>query len=336
MEDKSILVVSEQKKEHVDLTHILRKFGYNKIFATQGGANAWAYLKSKKIDCIISSYEMTEMSGLSLLTIVRKEESLATLPFFLTDSAFNKIKVLRAGQIGVTGLFVIPYDQEGIKDKLSRAIEKRSPPVVARMEKSLKQGIKLIEQQKYAQALALFEALVQQKESPEYYFNIGYIKTSQGKHSEAIEAFSKATQLDRLFVQAHETMGRVHRALGNHQQSEECLQTAAEIYLDSDKLGSAEGLLNEILESGSTSLNVFNSLGVIHRKKGNREQALRQYQKALKIHPDEPYIYYNIGRLYLEMKNRAKARFYFQAALNKDHGFEEARQVIKAIDIGLV
>jgi len=107
-------------------------------------------------------------------------------------------------------------------------------------------------------------------------------------------------------------------------------------YMDTDKLGSAEEILNEVLETGSTSLNVFNTLGVLHRKKGDVEQALCQYKKALKVHPDEPYIYYNIGRLYLDMKNTTKAKVYFQAALDKDHGFEEAKQVIKAIDLGLV
>jgi len=131
-------------------------------------------------------------------------------------------------------------------------------------------------------------------------------------------------------------MGRAYKALGDAQKSEECLQVAAEIYMDTDKLGSAEDILNEILEAGTNSLNVFNTLGVLHRKKGDVEQALRQYKKALKVHPDEPYIYYNIGRLYLDMKNTTKAKVYFQAALDKDHGFEEAKQVIKAIDLGLV
>ena len=131
-------------------------------------------------------------------------------------------------------------------------------------------------------------------------------------------------------------MGRAYKALGDAQKSEECLQVAAEIYMDTDKLGSAEDILNEILEARTNSLNVFNTLGVLHRKKGDVEQALRQYKKALKVHPDEPYIYYNIGRLYLDMKNTTKAKVYFQAALDKDHGFEEAKQVIKAIDLGLV
>jgi hypothetical protein len=36
------------------------------------------------------------------------------------------------------------------------------------------------------------------------------------------------------------------------------------------------------------------------------------------------------------MKNSDKAKVYFQKALDKDHGFEEAKQVIKAIDLGIV
>jgi tetratricopeptide (TPR) repeat protein len=106
--------------------------------------------------------------------------------------------------------------------------------------------------------------------------------------------------------------------------------------MDTDKLGKAEDMLNELLASGTNSLNVFNTLGVLYRKKGDIKEAMKQYKKALKIHPDEPYIYYNIGRLYLDMNDTTKAKTYFQAALDKDHGFEEAKQVIKAIDLGLV
>jgi tetratricopeptide (TPR) repeat protein len=336
MQNKSILVVSEAEKERTDITKTLEKIGYDNILSAQGGGDAWACLKSKEVDCVISSYEMEDMSGLALLKILRREESVADLPFFLTHDAFTKIKVIRAGQIGVTGLFVIPYNSEGMKIKLSRAIERIKDPLVVQVEASIENGIALIEKQEFTKALEVFQTLVNQRENPEYYFNIGYIKTSQGYHSEAIEAFSKATQLDRLFVKAYEAMGRAYKALGDAQRSEECLQVAAEIYMDTDKLGSAEEILNQVLEAGSTSLNVFNTLGVLHRKKGDVEQALRQYKKALKVHPDEPYIYYNIGRLYLDMKNTTQAKSYFQQALDKDHGFDEAKQVIKAIDLGLV
>ena len=87
---------------------------------------------------------------------------------------------------------------------------------------------------------------------------------------------------------------------------------------------------------GKLILNVFNTLGVLYRKKGDPQSALSHYKKALKVHPDEPYIYYNIGRLYLDMKDIENAKAYFKAALGKDPGFDEAKQVIKAIDLGVV
>ena len=336
MTEPAILVVTESEKERDALTQTLAALDLGKTIPVHGGGNAWALLKSTPVTCVIASYEMEEMSGLALLKILRREDSLSHTPFFLTHDAFTKIKVIKAGQAGVSGLLVIPYDKDVLKQKLTAAMGRKKDPVIEQTEQSIEQGLALIEQKEFTKALALFETLVNQRENPEYYFNIGYIKTAQNLHSEAIEAFSRATQLDRLFAKAYEAMARAYRAMGEMEKAEEYLQTAAEIYMDTDKLGSAEELLNELLESGANSLNVFNTLGVLHRKKGNVEQALKQYKKALKIHPDEPYIYYNIGRLYLDMKDSTTARSYFQKALDVDHDFKEAKEVIKAIDLGIV
>jgi tetratricopeptide (TPR) repeat protein len=329
MTHPSILTITEDTLEQDRLSAALKKIGYTQIIIADSADTGWAVLKASDIGCAIAAYDMSDMSGLALLKILRKEEQLGDLPFFLTDSAFTKIKVIKAGQAGVSGLFVIPYDPKAMKMRLAAALGKLKDPVIHQVELSLKKGLELIEQKEYKKALALFQDLVNQKKNPEYYYNIGYIKTAQNKHHEAIEAFSKATRLDRLFVKAYKAMGAADKV-------EECTRIAAEIYMDTDKLGKAEDMLNELLASGTNSLNVFNTLGVLYRKKGDIKEAMKQYKKALRIHPDEPYIYYNIGRLYLDAKNATKAKTYFQAALDKDHNFNEAKQVIKAIDLGMI
>lgn len=336
MFDKRILIIDDTKETLMQLQSYLDEYGFNHIISADSADDGWVTMKQKKIDCVVCAYNMEEMSGLALLKIIRKEDSLADLPFFLTDPAFTKIKVLKAGQIGVTGLFVIPLEKDLVKDKIIRALDQLSEPVIEDAKKAFAQGLELIEKKQYKSALQVFTSLVEQKENPEYYFNIGYIKTSQGKHGEAIEAFSMATRLDRLFGKAYEEMGRVYKKMGNHEKAQEYMQLAAEIYMDTNKIGAAEEVLNEILESGTDSLNVFNTLGVLFRKKGDPNEALKHYKKALKVHPDEPYIYYNIGRLYLDMKKMDQAKSYFEQALLKDSGFEEAKQVIKAIDLGIV
>ncbi len=336
MQGRHILIIDDSNDNLNRLESLLHDMGLGDIVRANGTDEGWVTLKKKEIDCVVCAWDMKEMSGLALLKIIRKEDLLSDIPFFLTDPAFTKMKVLKAGQTGVTGLFVIPFEKNRIQQKIIAALGSTPDPVIATAQQSVEKGRQLIEKKQYKEALDIFTTLVEQKDNPEYYFNIGYIKTSQGKHSEAIEAFSMATRLDRLFARAYEEMGRAYKLMGNHQKAEEYMQLAAEIYMDTNKLGAAEDILNEILESGTQSLNVFNTLGVVFRKKGDPEQALKQYKKALKVHPDEPYIYYNIGRLYLDMKKIESAKSYFEQALEKEPLFDEARQVIKAIDLGIV
>ena len=336
MTEKQILLVDDDKNRLTQLDKTVRTMGFTRVLLAGGADNAWVVMKAKTIDCIICAYDMKEITPLALLKIIRREDNLCDTPFFLTDNAFTKIKVIKAGQIGVTGLFVIPYEKKKMKNKLFSTFEYHEEPVVQKSQEIFEHGLQLIEKKDYEKALKTFTTLIHQRENPEYYFNIGYIKTSQGRHGEAIEAFSKATRLDRLFAKAYEEMGRVYKLMGNLSKAEEYLQFAAEIYMDTDKIGAAEEVLTEILESGMESLNVFNSLGVLYRKKGDTETALKQYKKALKVHPDEPYIYYNIGRLYLDLKETDRAKQYFLQALEKDQTFKEAKQVIKAIDLGMV
>jgi len=336
MFDQQILIVDDDKKTLAQLSKTLNTLGYARVLSANGADNAWVVLKNKTVDCIVCAYEMKEMTGLALLKITRREDASAQTPFFLTDNAFTKLKVIKAGQNGVTGLLVFPLDEKILDRKIRAALSNLDNPVVHAVQETFEKGVHYIQNQEYDKAIQVFTALINQKENPEYYFNIGYIKTSQGKHSEAIEAFSMATRLDRLFAKAYEEMGRVYKLMGDLEKARENMEFAAEIYMDTDKISAAEDVLNEILESGTDSLNVFNTLGVLYRKKGETQLALNQYKKALKVHPDEPYIHYNIGRLYLDLKDTAMAKESFMAALKKDPEFDEAKQVIKAIDLGIV
>lgn len=336
MKDKSLLLVDDKPERLKELSGIIRNLGFSGFMEAGSAEKAWFLMRSTKVDCVVSAYEMREMSGLSLLKIVRGEERFADLPFFLTDPGFTKLKVLKAGQTGVTGLFVIPYDIFKIEKRILSSLRKKKGPAVEKARKSYETGKRLMDQGRYNEALEIFYELVGRSENPEYYYNIGYIKTAQGKHNEAIEAFAKATELDRLFAKAYELMGRAFRTLGNPEKADEYMELAAEIYMDSDRIGTAEEILNEILEHGSESLNVFNTLGVIYRKKGEPQTAMKYYKKALKIHDSESYIYYNLGRLYLDMKDTFNAKSYFQKALELDPDFDHASQVIKAIDLGIV
>jgi len=257
------------------------------------------------------------------------------LPFFLTNSAFDKVKVAMAGREGVTGLIVKPFDIQNFRQKIELiGVDQEEAPIIVEKRNALEEGLKLIESKRPEEALKVFEKLVEQGETAEMYYNIGYIKTSQGKYGEAIVAFRKATQLDRLFAKAYEAMGRAYQKLGRKAEAEKALQKAADIYMSKEKVEDAEGILKEIMEINPDSVNIYNSLGVLSRRKGEFENALKHYQKALRIHPNSPHIHYNTGRLHLDLNDPGKAKTFFAKAVELDPSFKEAKEVLSAIELG--
>ena len=335
MKALSFLLVDDNSVALRELVNILRYLGHKDVHEAGTASEAWAMLRVKAFDCVISTWDMPEMSGLALLKIVRNDERFDGLPFFLADSVFTKVKVIEAGRAGITGLIVKPYDVETINDKITGIPEAMGVGVPTEAEISLDKGLELLEDEDYEGALEVFEKLLNEGESAEIYYNIGYIKAAQERYPEAIEAFRKATQLDRLFAKAYEAMGRAYKAVGKPEKAEESLNKAAEIYMSSEKDENAEEILNEILELRPETVNVYNSLGVLYRKKGEYQTALGHYKKALKIHPNEPNIHYNIGRIHVDLRDFERAQFYFRSALKLAPDFKDAKEALHAIELGL-
>jgi tetratricopeptide (TPR) repeat protein len=125
-----------------------------------------------------------------------------------------------------------------------------------------------------------------------------------------------------------------YQKLGEPDEAEKFMIKAADIHMSKENVSEAEEVLNEIKKINPNTVNIYNSLGVLYRKKGDFEKALFNYKKALVIHPDRVRIHYNIGRLYIEMKDPEKAKSYFVEALKLDPGFTDAKEVLEAIELG--
>jgi tetratricopeptide (TPR) repeat protein len=336
MKEVSLLLVDDNLVGLQMLTDTLRYLGYKNLQESTSASEAWAIMRVKEFTGIISAWDMPEMSGLALLKIVRNDDRNPDLPFYLTESEFTKAKILEAGRAGASGLIVTPFDTEVMKKKIEDMAELAGMGPPSEVEISLGEGMELLEGGDHEAALQAFEKMLSEGESAEVYYNIGYIKTAQGFYEEGIKAFRKATQLNRLFAKAYEAMGRAYKELGKPKEAEKSLHKAAEIYMSKEKDEDAEEVLNEILELQPDTINVYNSLGVLCRKRGQFEAALSHYQKAVKIHPEEPFIYYNIGRCHMDMKNPKAAEGYFRRAVKLKPDFQEAREVLNAIELSIL
>ena len=130
MKKLSCLLVDDNPVATRELTDNLKYIGHKDIHNSTNGNDAWSMLQIKKFDCIVSAWEMPDMSGLALLKIVRRDDRFFNIPFFLSSDAFTKVKVIQAGVAGVTGLITKPYALDTIKRKmevLSETAEERPP-----------------------------------------------------------------------------------------------------------------------------------------------------------------------------------------------------------------
>ncbi len=334
MKNPPILLVDDNNYALKELVNILKYIGYKNLTSFDRVDVAVTSVESNHYRCVISAWDMGRDSGLDFLKTIRDKMECFSLPFFLTDSAFTKEKVVKAGLAGVTGLIVTPFNKENLESKLASIDKGVEESSFVEETENLQKGMALLEEGNYEEAIEALDDVVKSEETAEYYYNIGYIKTIEEKYNEAIPAFRKATQLDNLYGKAFEGLGRAYNAIGDTAEAEKYMQKAAEIYLEKDKVDEAEFILNDILEISQESVNIFNSLGVLYRKKGDYETSLKQYKKALKIHPEEIYILYNVGRLCIDMKEPENAVEYFEKALIVDPDFIEAREVLDAIRLG--
>ncbi|MFB3924426.1 MAG: tetratricopeptide repeat protein [Syntrophales bacterium] len=77
---------------------------------------------------------------------------------------------------------------------------------------------------------------------------------------------------------------------------------------------------------------MYNKSAIQHRKDGNFDKAMEDYQKALLALPQDEGLYYNIARLRVEKKEWKLARESIQAALKINPEFKEGKDLLKYIE----
>lgn len=313
---------------------ILRDLGYTDILQASNGTDAWAMFKNYKVDFVVTAWDLPEMSGLALLKIIRADIKSSSVSIFLVVESVTKAQVIEAGEAGASDLVVHPFTPDLLKRKIDNIIQIDLDPKYIEAEKNYDQGLSLMKEGRYQEALTAFKRILAVFENAEIYYNMGYINTAQGNYEEAILCFRKATQINNAFAKAYRKLGEVYIQLGRTKEAEINLQKAADIYMDKNMDKNAEQILLQVAEINPNTINVYNSLGILYRRQNKYDTALIQYQKALKVDPQDEHIYYNLSRVYLLMKKFSQATEALKKALNIDPDFTEAQDLLKSIEVG--
>jgi two-component system chemotaxis response regulator CheY len=119
-----ILIVDDFSTMRKIVKNTLKQIGFTNILEADDGTTALEALKEKKVDLIISDWNMPKMTGLDLLKTIRGEESTKDIPFVMVTAEAQKQNVIKAVQAGASDYVVKPFTANTVKEKLAKVLDK--------------------------------------------------------------------------------------------------------------------------------------------------------------------------------------------------------------------
>ena len=208
-------------------------------------------------------------------------------------------------------------------------------------------GIAHSELKQYKAALDAYKkALELSPTKAEPHYNIGLVYLKQGTFPPAVDAFKQAIAIDAKWVDAHNGLAEAYLKQGLLSQAEKSYVKA--VRLSPDRIGAILGLgqvyakqtrfndaitkFEKVIEIQRDNTDAHYQLAQVYIKLGQKEKAastmaffkilrhtdplLQKAQKWVKIHPDDPKGYNNLGILYLTRERFDKAIENYKRAIS--------------------
>ncbi len=115
---------------------VLVELGYSDILEAEDGKIALQLIQDAAnsgapFQCIVSDWNMPNMTGLELLKACKADPKLKETPFMLVTAESEKEQIIEAAKAGVSEYVVKPFNAATLKDKLTRVYNKHNPAAKA-------------------------------------------------------------------------------------------------------------------------------------------------------------------------------------------------------------
>lgn len=302
----------------------------------ENGPEAMVLINNFSPTLIIANMDIPVINGLSMLRLVRQND----LPehataFMLYGGPVTNRQLAQCGRLGASAIIIPPFGADAFKGKVNLTLY----PVKTQEDIEADSLYELCQEQinrgLLEEALATCQKILSLHSSAEAYYQMGYIKSLTGDLDAALECFQRATTINRHHALSLGQMGFICKKMGRDGEAQKYLAAAADIHMDLQQDKEAEEIFNTILSINPETTNVYNSLGIIYRRQSRLDESLKAYAKALKIHPLDEYIFFNLARTHLDMGNRELARQCLRKSLEIDPNFTPGSELLRATDLGL-
>ncbi len=113
-----ILIVDDSSTMRRIMRLTLSKCGYDNTEEAENGRLGLEAAKAKQYDCIISDWNMPEMTGVEMVGELRKLPNYSSIPIMMVTTEGGKEAVVEALQAGVSSFIVKPFTADVLRKKM--------------------------------------------------------------------------------------------------------------------------------------------------------------------------------------------------------------------------
>jgi two-component system chemotaxis response regulator CheY len=112
------LVVDDFATTRRIIGKLLREIGFAHTQEAADGVAALELLRGAPYDFVIADVDMPRMNGFDLVSTMRRDPALQSIPALLVTREPSKDQVVRASRVGANGYVVRPLTRSGLEDRI--------------------------------------------------------------------------------------------------------------------------------------------------------------------------------------------------------------------------
>ena len=122
-----VLIVDDFSTMRRVMRGLLREMGIDAVDEAADGAAALERLREGDFDFVITDIGMPTMNGFELLSAIKRDDRLSSLPVLMVTAEARKEDIVRCAQEGAAGYIVKPFTRAVLEQKVRRAAPRLFP-----------------------------------------------------------------------------------------------------------------------------------------------------------------------------------------------------------------
>jgi two-component system chemotaxis response regulator CheY len=120
------LIVDDFSTMRRIVRNLLKEAGHTNADEAEDGSVALQKLRGGGFDFVVTDINMPHMNGFELLTQIRADPALKTLPVLMITAEARKEDIVMAAQSGASGYIVKPFTKATLEEKVTKILQKYS------------------------------------------------------------------------------------------------------------------------------------------------------------------------------------------------------------------